>query len=426
MIPFFRKIRKKMADDNRPLKYARYAIGEIVLVVIGILIALQINNWNQERIQASELEDLKKSISSAIKSDIKYLNLIRTGRKDIGEKVDSVFNNYINVQKPKLVFIDYAYVSNTFAELKNIIYYQPNTSSFEALKNSIYLSRLQGTDLELLLNSFYASAERLQKQEEDYNQSLNNDYLAWSKKFRNKDDDLFKRPWFYLRSGDIQEQFLEILNDEQTKTILAHGFEEYDMIDVYDQQILLGEKYIEMVENGELNFDAQTQIDFSGTFYSYSEIDVLNLLVNGKVPSDFGTIYAQSGKDFFSGIQFEDDAMILTYPENILDWGAPYFTINALNNRVSELDFSKYKNLTLEIKGANGGEEFAVSMKDKYDLHDGKESRVDITVSDTWETYTVPIEKFETADKKIIQTPLSFVFVGNEGRTIYVRSIQFK
>ena len=49
MIPFFRKIRKKMADDNRPLKYARYAIGEIVLVVIGILIALQVNNWNEQR-----------------------------------------------------------------------------------------------------------------------------------------------------------------------------------------------------------------------------------------------------------------------------------------------------------------------------------------------------------------------------------------
>ena len=48
MIPFFRKIRKKMADDNQALKYIRYAIGEIVLVVIGILIALQINNWNKE------------------------------------------------------------------------------------------------------------------------------------------------------------------------------------------------------------------------------------------------------------------------------------------------------------------------------------------------------------------------------------------
>ena len=51
MIPFFRKIRKKMADDNKPLKYMRYAIGEIVLVVVGILIALQINNWETDLLQ---------------------------------------------------------------------------------------------------------------------------------------------------------------------------------------------------------------------------------------------------------------------------------------------------------------------------------------------------------------------------------------
>ena len=49
MINFFRKIRKQLADDNKPLKYFRYAIGEIVLVVIGILIALSINNWNEDR-----------------------------------------------------------------------------------------------------------------------------------------------------------------------------------------------------------------------------------------------------------------------------------------------------------------------------------------------------------------------------------------
>ena len=48
MINFFRKIRKKLADDNKPLKYMRYAIGEIILVMIGILLALQVNNWNEE------------------------------------------------------------------------------------------------------------------------------------------------------------------------------------------------------------------------------------------------------------------------------------------------------------------------------------------------------------------------------------------
>ena len=51
MIPFFRKIRKKMADDNKPLMYMRYAIGEVVLVVIGIIIKLQINNWETDLLQ---------------------------------------------------------------------------------------------------------------------------------------------------------------------------------------------------------------------------------------------------------------------------------------------------------------------------------------------------------------------------------------
>ncbi len=49
MLHFFRKIRWRLAQDNQFFKYSKYAIGEIVLVVIGILIALQINNWNEER-----------------------------------------------------------------------------------------------------------------------------------------------------------------------------------------------------------------------------------------------------------------------------------------------------------------------------------------------------------------------------------------
>ena len=66
MIPFFRKIRKKMADDNKPLKYMRYAVGEIVLVVVGILIALQINNWNEYRKDRA----LEKEILEQILGDI--------------------------------------------------------------------------------------------------------------------------------------------------------------------------------------------------------------------------------------------------------------------------------------------------------------------------------------------------------------------
>jgi hypothetical protein len=49
MIKFFRKIRQHLLSENNFSKYLLYAIGEIILVVIGILIALQINTWNEER-----------------------------------------------------------------------------------------------------------------------------------------------------------------------------------------------------------------------------------------------------------------------------------------------------------------------------------------------------------------------------------------
>lgn len=49
MLSFFRKIRKSLIDQSSARRYLVYAIGEIALVVIGILIALQINNWNEAR-----------------------------------------------------------------------------------------------------------------------------------------------------------------------------------------------------------------------------------------------------------------------------------------------------------------------------------------------------------------------------------------
>jgi len=84
MINFFRKIRKKLADDNKPLKYARYAVGEIFLVVIGILIALSINNWNEENKKNSLKSTYIKSLESDLENDIIFLNSeIKSIQKDL-------------------------------------------------------------------------------------------------------------------------------------------------------------------------------------------------------------------------------------------------------------------------------------------------------------------------------------------------------
>ncbi len=70
MIKFFRKIRQKSLSENKFSKYLIYAIGEIILVVIGILIALWINNENQERFYEKKAEVILKEIQRDLKKDI--------------------------------------------------------------------------------------------------------------------------------------------------------------------------------------------------------------------------------------------------------------------------------------------------------------------------------------------------------------------
>jgi hypothetical protein len=66
MVKFFRKIRQQLLTDNKYTKYLLYAIGEIILVVIGILIALSINNWNNQQINRSESYEFNRRLSKEI------------------------------------------------------------------------------------------------------------------------------------------------------------------------------------------------------------------------------------------------------------------------------------------------------------------------------------------------------------------------
>ena len=66
MIKFFRQIRKQLLEEGKTGKYFKYAIGEILLVVIGILIALSINNWNEGKKRTSQEVKILKEIKSEL------------------------------------------------------------------------------------------------------------------------------------------------------------------------------------------------------------------------------------------------------------------------------------------------------------------------------------------------------------------------
>jgi len=152
MIPFFRKTRKKMADDNKPLKYARYAVGEIVLVVIGILIALSINNWNEERKERHKeiayLERLQKNITT----DLEQFELnfkFYTQVFDFGNLVLSYAEDEetLSITSWKLL-VSFFHASQIWPLI-------PTTSTFEELKSSGELSLIQNVELRNSLSYYH-------------------------------------------------------------------------------------------------------------------------------------------------------------------------------------------------------------------------------------------------------------------------------
>ena len=76
MIKFFRKIRERLLSENKFSKYLIYAIGEIILVVIGILIALQINNWNEKRQEANQEKITLSNLNDEFQDNLMDLDSI--------------------------------------------------------------------------------------------------------------------------------------------------------------------------------------------------------------------------------------------------------------------------------------------------------------------------------------------------------------
>ena len=101
MINFFRNIRRQLANDNKYKKYFRYAFGEILLVVIGILIALQVNNWNERRKQDLQFKVTVEQLHASIISDIGTFYALINYRNFQIEKIDSILmdNNHLTPEK---------------------------------------------------------------------------------------------------------------------------------------------------------------------------------------------------------------------------------------------------------------------------------------------------------------------------------------
>jgi len=147
MLKIFRNIRKQFLREGKKVQYFKYAIGEIVLVVIGILIALSINNWNQEKTNRTEEQNYYKNIKRQLNQDkgeisgnVDYNNIylqqynyaINIIEKNDRTEIDSLAQITINLMK----FSDFHRQSNIYETM--VI-----SGEIKLLKNKQIIERLQ-------------------------------------------------------------------------------------------------------------------------------------------------------------------------------------------------------------------------------------------------------------------------------------------
>lgn len=150
MLRFFRKIRQSLLQSGQTAKYLKYAIGEIVLVVIGILIALQINNWNENRILERKELTLLREMQSNIQEDLQDIDFNLEGtamRLNASEIV-------LRVMDEKLPYHDS--LRPHFGQLIGSFQLTENTAAFDNL-SSIGFDLVRNDSLRASITRLYSN-----------------------------------------------------------------------------------------------------------------------------------------------------------------------------------------------------------------------------------------------------------------------------
>lgn len=143
MIKFFRKIRQNLLSEGKTGKYMKYAFGEIVLVMIGILLALQVNNWSESQKAKEKEEYYLTKLEENLKQDTLTLNLqlerIRIKLKNI--KTLSLIND-ISKDSLELLLVQSLLSTNGFSPEKTTWNNLQNTGKIDIINNQALVDSL--------------------------------------------------------------------------------------------------------------------------------------------------------------------------------------------------------------------------------------------------------------------------------------------
>jgi hypothetical protein len=170
MISLLKKVRQKLITNNRIGKYLMYAVGEILLVVIGILIAVAINNRQQNRILHEKQQTYLKGLLDEFQtSKLKLAALIEVNRQNyLGAK--TILKHTLN---PEESLTEAQFSALIFKSLSSDIHFNANNSLLNEMISSGSLKDVSNNQLRILLTNWGATLEDILRQEEELSEQRN-------------------------------------------------------------------------------------------------------------------------------------------------------------------------------------------------------------------------------------------------------------
>ncbi|WOJ92866.1 hypothetical protein R0135_13875 [Congregibacter variabilis] len=418
-----------MKDEVR--KYLSYAIGELLLVVFGIFIALQIDNWNDDRKQRASLYSYLETIAQNMHEDLGELALLREQRM---QHLEAALRHVILSNQTQYTTTEIFAATQGWAVAGTELFFSANTSGYDALKISPVIGRLQGTGVDTLLSTYYDTVGRIELLERSHAEYVRTYSVEV---MRGQDPGIEAYAWSNP-SALSPERFTElqpyysasIRSPAWSSTLYGQGRVEH-LVMLYDSLVPFFDALKSVTAGGRLAV-ISTMPETAMDRVRAGEGQPVLVASGGAAHEAYylGIAVAPgSGSPSFDYSKRVADELQLKHNGGA-DWISVYFSVggvDTVNLGRQGWDFSAFSTLELEMRGALGGEVISVAIKDVDDPDDRPPISVEITLEKAWRSYKIDLSEFSPADLSALNVPLAINFVpATEPATVMIRNARYR
>jgi hypothetical protein len=184
MLTLFRKIRKSFIENSSVRKYLLYAIGEILLVMIGILLALQVSNWNEVKKLDREERETLQALLEEFQSNQKIIGNCLSEMNEDRRYADSVRSHL----GPVMSLLNIDTLNMWFGQIGATYRCQLITDVLEDIKSSGNIKMISNIDIRTNIAGWSSSLRGLQREEDDWAREFSSEFYPYTYSYMSWDD----------------------------------------------------------------------------------------------------------------------------------------------------------------------------------------------------------------------------------------------